>query len=373
MASNDAAWMREKKSELTVGPAPYALPQNNQILIKNHAVAINPLDWIIQCAGGLTYRWLKYPTILGSDISGEVVEVGSKVKTFKVGDRVIGHAVGSDKDSNNPAEGGFQNYTAVLEQMACLIPDFLPYESAAVLPLGLSTAACALYQSDLLGLELPSSSAVSLGRTVLIWGGSSSVGSNAIQLAKASGYEVYTTASPKNFEYVLSLGAARAFDYRAPNVIEEIIDALQGRDVAGAIAIGETGAASCVKIIRKCSGNKFVAITTPPVSFAELSDSNHSRFKKTMFVARLIGSNIKLQLDARSAGVGAKYTFGTTLKSNGIAEAIYGDFLPQALSEARYVAAPPAKVVGEGLEDIQKAIRLQQSGVSAEKVVVKIT
>jgi NADPH:quinone reductase-like Zn-dependent oxidoreductase len=104
------------------------------------APAINPLDWIIQVAGNVAYRWLKYPTVLGSDVAGEVAEIGQAVTRFRVGDRVLGHAVGSDKDSNTAAEGGFQQYTVVLERMAAPIPDMMPFEDAAVLPLGVSAA-----------------------------------------------------------------------------------------------------------------------------------------------------------------------------------------------------------------------------------------
>jgi NADPH:quinone reductase-like Zn-dependent oxidoreductase len=64
------------------------------------------------------------------------------VTRFAVGDRVIGHAVGTDKDSNAAAEGTFQRYAVILERLASPIPDSLPYEDASVLPLALSTAAC---------------------------------------------------------------------------------------------------------------------------------------------------------------------------------------------------------------------------------------
>jgi NADPH:quinone reductase-like Zn-dependent oxidoreductase len=234
MPTNTAAWINAKNAQLEVGPAPYNPPGDDQIVIRNHAVAINPLDWIIQVEGSLTYRWLNYPTVLGSDVAGEVVEVGQAVTCFRVGDRVLGHAVGSDKDSNRAAEGGFQLYTVVLERMASPIPDTLPFEDAAVLPLAVSTAACGLFQTDQLGLRHPSVNTEPTGQTLLVWGGSTIVGSNAIQLAAAAGYEVITTASPRNFEYVKSLGAAQVFDYNSPTVVPDIIAAFQGRTLAGA-------------------------------------------------------------------------------------------------------------------------------------------
>jgi NADPH:quinone reductase-like Zn-dependent oxidoreductase len=108
------------------------------------------LDWIIQVAGNLTYRWLNYPAVLGSDVAGEV---GQAVTRFRVGDRVLGHAVGTGKDSNSAAEGAFQQYTVMLERMAAPIPGTMPFEDAAVLPLGVSTAACGLFQTVYTGLS----------------------------------------------------------------------------------------------------------------------------------------------------------------------------------------------------------------------------
>ena len=116
-------------------------------------MAINPVDWIIQDMGKMMFSWLKYPFILGFDTAGEVVEVGPGVTRFKVGDRVVGHANGTDQKYNKPSHSAFQTYTVLLVKAASTIPSTLTYESAAVLPLGLSTAACGLFRtyiSDLL-------------------------------------------------------------------------------------------------------------------------------------------------------------------------------------------------------------------------------
>lgn len=110
----------------------------------------------------------------------------------------------------------------------------MAYEDAAVLPLALSTAACGLFQKDQLGLEYPSATAKPTGKTLLVWGGSTSVGSNAIQLAVAAGYDVIATASPRNFDYVKGLGAGQVFDYNSSTVVADIVAALHGRTIAGA-------------------------------------------------------------------------------------------------------------------------------------------
>jgi len=372
MPTNTAAWINEQYGHLEVGPAPYPTPGDDQIVVRGHAVAVNPLDWVIQVAGPFAYRWLHYPTVLGSDVAGEVVEVGAAVIRFRVGDRVLGHAVGTDKDSNSAAEGTFQTYCVVLERMASPIPDQLSYERAAVLPLALSTAACALFQTDQLGLRHPSAAPEPAGETVLVWGGSTSVGMNAVQLAVAAGYEVITTASPRNHDLVRSLGAAQALDHHSPTVVGDLIEALRGRTLAGAVAVGSTSTAACLQVVAASTGRKFVSLLSTPVSFEGLGEADRPRFALPRTMARLARTTVAAQVSSRRAGIGTKFVFGTSLKANEVSAAIYRDFLPAALAEGRYVAAPEPQVVGVGLEHLQEAMDVQRRGVSARKVVVSL-
>ena len=369
---NSAAWINSKHGKLQVAEAPYTKPGAEQIVVRNHVVAINPLDWIIQVEGNLTYGWLKYPTVLGADVAGEVVEVGSAVTRFTVGDRVFAMAVGTDKDTNAGSEGAFQNYTVVLERLASPIPDAMSYEDASVLPLAVSTASAGLFEKTGLGLHLPSAPVVPTGQTVLVWGGSTSVGSNAIQLAVAAGYEVITTASPRNFDFVTSLGATLVFDYNSPTVITDIVAVLKDRNFAGAISFGTSGAPACVKIVAHATGKRFVAIATPPVSFETLGEESQSRFERARVTRRLITSNIALQASARPNGVGLGYIFGSSIKNTDVSTAIFRDFLPAALAAGRYIATPQPTVVGHGLGDIQAAMDQQRHGVSAAKLVVSL-
>ena len=236
MPDNIAAWLPAKGAALQVGPAPYTSPRSNEIVVRNHAVAINPVDWLLPIIGGMMFPWIKRPAVLGSDVAGEVVEVGASVTRFKLGDRVLGQALGTSKARSGPAEGAFQLYTVLVEHMACPIPAAMSYESASVLPLTISTAACGLFEKDQLALNHPSALPTPTGKTLLVWGGSTSVGSNAIQLATAAGYEVFATASPHNFDYIRRLGASQAFDYRGKTVVSDIIEALKGKTIAGAMA-----------------------------------------------------------------------------------------------------------------------------------------
>ena len=118
MPTNSAAYLMAKHGKLKVGPAPYTPPKADELVVRNGAIAINPVDWMTIPLGDLFFPWLKYPFILGSDVAGEVVAVGSAVQRFKVGDRVLGHAVGAEKERNRPEEGAFQSYTVLLERMA---------------------------------------------------------------------------------------------------------------------------------------------------------------------------------------------------------------------------------------------------------------
>ncbi|MCJ1477424.1 hypothetical protein MMC13_006095 [Lambiella insularis] len=336
---NLAAWLLAAKVQpFEVKPAPVWTPGENEILVRNHAVAINPVDGTQQA-----HAWfpLEYPTILGQDVAGEVVLTGPSVTRFKKGDHVLGHAVGMS--TGRKQDNAFQLYTILQTNMTSPIVHDMSYQRAAVLPLAISTAACGLFQDTHLDLQLPTEPAQRpTGKTLLIWGGASSVGSCAIQLAVAAGYEVITTASRKNFELVKTLGANQVFDYNSPTVVHDIIKAFKGKDAAGAMdCIGEGAWEVVQEIVSHIEGTKNVATTKSP--FPDPPE-----------------------------GVTMRMVFGTTLKDNRVGKAIYEDFLPMALEAGTFVPAPDPLVVGEGLESIQKAINRQREGVSAQKVVVTL-
>ncbi|KAI1378442.1 GroES-like protein [Hypoxylon crocopeplum] len=339
MATNNAAWIKAAKSHpFVVEPAPVWTPEANEILIKNHAVAINPVDGSLQAAGW----WpLNYPTVLGQDAAGVVAAVGPGVTQFKVGDRVVGHAVGmaTKRDQDN----AFQEYTILQTNMTSIVPENIPFEKAAVFPLAMSTAACALYQETHLKLDLPKvPRPAPNGKTIIVWGGASAVGSNAIQLAINSGYEVITTASPKNFEYVKKLGASQVFDYKSETVEADLTNAMKGKTSAGALdCIGGKPQGILQQVLFKSQGVKAVAST-------------------------------KRGWPEPPEGVVMYSIFGTTLKDNFVGKAIYNDFLSAALKAGTYVPAPETVVVGKGVGKIQDAVDLVNKGVSASKLVVTL-
>ena len=96
MPTNTAAYLTAKGQPLEVKSAPYTEPQENEIVVKVRAIAMNPIDWGVQLLGDSLFPWINYPFIPGEDVAGEVVEVGKGVTPFKVCDRVLGHAVGTN-------------------------------------------------------------------------------------------------------------------------------------------------------------------------------------------------------------------------------------------------------------------------------------
>jgi NADPH:quinone reductase-like Zn-dependent oxidoreductase len=372
MPENIALWLNAKRAPFTIGPAAYPAPRANEIVVRVRAVAVNPFDRAMQTMGDIITPWITYPFVVGSDVAGDVVDIGIEVARLKVGDRVLGFAAGSDKRRNRAAEGAFQNYVVLLAHMASPIPDTLSFEDAAVLPLGLCTAACGLFQKDFLAMTAPSAAPAPAGKTLLVWGGSTSVGSNAIQLAVASGYDVVTTASPRNFSYVKQLGARLAFDYRSKTVVADIIAALHGCEIAGALAVGAGSAASCIDIVGACKGNRFVALATPPASFDDVPAGRGRLRRLAPAIVRMVAGNITLTVKAKGKGVRTQFIWGSDLIANAVGPMIFETFLPTALAEARFVAAPGPTVVGSGLAQIPVALERQRQGVSATKLVVTL-
>ncbi|KAE9363143.1 putative alcohol dehydrogenase [Stipitochalara longipes BDJ] len=364
---NRAVWLPAKMvTKFEVKAAPYTTPSADHIVIKNRAIAINPIDYLIPQKGNIMYTWLKYPCIMGIDVAGEVVEVGKNVKEFKTGDRVFGLARATDEDVNDPSQGGFQEYVVLEPRLTAHIPSSMSYETASVIPLGASTAAAGLFQKDHLGLQLPTLKHRSTGKTLIIWGGSTSVGCNAIQLAVAAGYEVFTTCSPRNFDIVKKLGAAKAFDYNSKTVASDMIRAFDGKTAAGAYSIGDGGAEACMAILDKVQGNKFIAMASFPV----LKNPPNLVFLRTIF--HFMTWIVSFKVKGLIKGVKSNFLIGSTIAHNEVGNALFADFLETALETGKFVPAPEVMVFGKGLESIQAACEYQEKGVSAKKVVVSL-
>ncbi|KAJ5469328.1 hypothetical protein N7539_008946 [Penicillium diatomitis] len=373
---NQAAYQPSQKApSLQVRDAPSpSSPSAGQLVIRNRAVAINPIDSLIQSRGNMMFTHLKYPFVLGYDMAGEVMQTGPGVTHVKPGDRVLAFSRGPEKDTNDPAQSAFQKYAIVNEDFVCRIPETVDFAHAATLPLAVMTAAAALYDSSQLGLKLPQlvsssrkkSASTSKG-TVLIWGGSTSVGCNAIQLAVASGYEVFTTASPKNHDLVCRLGATRVWDYKSPSVVDDIVAELKRRILVGAVSIGSGAAEKCIQIVGRCEGNRKIAMVTYPVP-----DKDPENFAVLRTVAIFLFSLVSYKIRGLLGGFKSNLVVISPILDNGIARTVMTEYLPEALAEGSFVCAPEPEIVGEGLEYIQEAFVRLRGGVSAKKLVVSL-
>lgn len=135
---------------ITTSPMP--VPNGSEVLVRVHAVAINPADWAVQTLG-VVVRPEDYPYVCGTDVSGEIVSVGPFQTRFKPGDRIVACALAYlHRDTRYEA---FQEYMIGVEPMVAKIPDSMSYKEAAVLPLGLTTSATMLFSPELMGLDMP--------------------------------------------------------------------------------------------------------------------------------------------------------------------------------------------------------------------------
>ncbi|KAL1306686.1 hypothetical protein AAFC00_005356 [Neodothiora populina] len=198
------------KAEVQTVPLPKL--RDDYVLVKVEAVALNPTDW-------KHIKWLSKPgNTIGCDYAGTVVEVGSKVtKAWKKGDRIAGFTHGGNEVENE--DGCFAEYCVAKGDLQMKIPDNLSFTEAATLGVGVTTVGQALCQS--LGLPLPTEPTKEQ-TPLLIYGGSTATGVLAIQYAKLAGLKVIVTCSPHNFDFVKSLGADAAFDYKSPDCAKQI-------------------------------------------------------------------------------------------------------------------------------------------------------
>ncbi|KAG1805076.1 chaperonin 10-like protein [Suillus plorans] len=183
-------------------------PGVGQLLIKIQSAALNPVDYKIKDAEVVA---IQYPAVLGTDIAGTVEELGEGVENFREGDRVVAHG----KFTNDFT--AFQQYTLTAASFTAKIPASESFDSAATVPVGLDTALVGLYGKHYgAGITPPWTKNVSgheSKKPIVILGGSSSVGSYTIQLARLSGfYPIITTASASNEELVKGYGATHFFD-----------------------------------------------------------------------------------------------------------------------------------------------------------------
>jgi len=249
--------------------------------------------------------------------------------------------------TGKPSNGGYSLYSATPATLVSKIPASMSFTDACVLPVSISTASAALYRADTLGLPYPSRSQSASGKLLVVWGGASSVGSSALQLAKASGVATIATASTRNHEYCRSVGASQVIGYSSSSVVQDVVDAIlaSGQEFVGifdSITTPET-TAICLEILGKTDGGKkLIRVQPAPKDVPE---------------GIVVEGVVSLAINFEYKEVGA---------------AVWGSYVGTALEGGSLRPLPKAKVVGEGLEVVQKALGVQKSGVSARKIVVEL-
>lgn len=181
--------------------------KENQVLVQVQATSINPIDWKLR-EGYLQqmFDW-EFPIILGWDVAGIISAVGENVTDWQIGDRVFARPA-------TTRFGTYADYAIVDTNLLAKIPANISFEAAAATPLAALTAYQGLFNHGHL----------QKGEKVLIHAGAGGVGTYAIQLAKAQGAEVFTTASKKNHELLYRLGADKVIDYHEENFAEAFSD-----------------------------------------------------------------------------------------------------------------------------------------------------
>ena len=177
-------------------------PGGGEVLIRVHAISVNPIDW--KYRRGFMPKDL--PAVLGSDVSG-TVEV-SRVEGFTAGDEVFGFA----------ASGAYAEFATAPAAIIARKPAGISHEQAAAIPVAGLTAWQALFDRG--GLQS--------GQTALIAGAAGGVGHFAVQLAAHAGITAIGIGSSRNRDFVLGLGAADFIDYTQ----QDIAKSASGMDLA---------------------------------------------------------------------------------------------------------------------------------------------
>ncbi|MBN8635598.1 MAG: zinc-binding dehydrogenase [Anaerolineae bacterium] len=231
---------------LRVGDVTLPEPGPGELRVRVHAVGLNPVDY--KLARGRHPAW-QYPFILGLDVAGVVDALGAGVVEWAVGDRVAYHG-----DLSRP--GGLAEFAIVPAHVTARIPDSVSFVDAAALPCAGMTAYQALFRKT----------TIRPGQTVLVHAGAGGVGGYAIQLAANVGATVITTASQPNHDFVRSLGALHAIDYRSENAAVRVLELTNGRGVDLVVdTLGTESAAQALKLLA-FNGHLLCVDDTPPAS-----------------------------------------------------------------------------------------------------------
>jgi NADPH:quinone reductase-like Zn-dependent oxidoreductase len=196
---------------LEYGELPDPVPAAGEVLVAVHAASVNAADWKMRA--GQYGASITFPHVPGRDFSGVVVKSAGD---FKPGDAVFGVC-------EVPRESAYAEKIAIREAIVACKPERLTHVQCAAVALAGLTALVSL--EDTLRLKR--------GETLLVHGGAGGVGGFAVALAKHLGARVIATASAANHDYVRSLGADQAIDYRTQDFTRLVKDVDAVFDTAG--------------------------------------------------------------------------------------------------------------------------------------------
>ncbi|MFI0820501.1 NADP-dependent oxidoreductase [Streptomyces sp. NPDC021098] len=266
------------KAGVRAGEMPDPPVGTDDVLVRIHAASVNPLDLKIRDGDFKTILPYRLPLVLGNDLAGVVVQVGSAVTRFAVGDEVYARP-GKDRI------GTFAELIAVHQDDVAIKPVTLTMEEAASLPLVALTAWQALVER----------ARVRPGQKVLIHAGSGGVGTIAIQLAKQLGAHVATTASTAKADLVKGLGADIVVDYKK-QAFETLLD---GYDVVLDTLGGQTLKKS-LQVLKP--GGMVIGIAGPP-------DAAFARELNANAILRLVMSALSFTTRRRAERRRVTYSF----------------------------------------------------------------
>ncbi|KAE8219862.1 hypothetical protein CF319_g6519 [Tilletia indica] len=334
---------------------------DGEVLVKVHAMGINPTDWKHAFAPQLHYAG----RVVGCDSSGEVVAVGKGVTQFKAGDRVAGVIHGTKYEDN----GAFADYAIFKEHMLFKLVPGMSFEEGAAWPVPDFTylqAACC-YQ----GLPLPSPSNPKRDEAVFIWGGATSIGWHGIQQAKLIGLKVLTVASSKHHDTLRELGADEVFDYKDADVMDKLKKTAQewGNIKYGFDAISENGTTeNCIDVLAQTPGGAHLVTVLPASPEAKKRDEK-----------------VKVELTLGYTFSNEPLVFAKSIKYDAMPEharvlrEYFHERLPEILEGwqsgkgSKYFRAQKLIVLEGGLDKVDEAMRMLQAGkTSAEKIIVKM-
>ena len=189
-----------------------------QVLVEVAAASINPIDWKVRAGYLKDFVPLTFPSILGGDFAGVIVETND-VTDFKVGDQVFGQA-----GLLNGGSGSFAQFAAANPSKIAIKPKSLDYLQSAAMPLAGVSALQAVEDHIHLNKHLASAKASAGRQKILIHGGAGGIGHFAIQIAKAHGAYVATTVSARDMQFVKELGADQVIDYKVEAFDDKIDD-----------------------------------------------------------------------------------------------------------------------------------------------------